>query len=43
MEPYIKNPTKRKVNNIIMKLKNNKSPKENNVAVELFKKWKRIH
>jgi len=36
-EPYIKTPTKQEIYNIIKKLKNNKSPGENNVVAELLK------
>ncbi|KAL4100839.1 hypothetical protein QTP88_020868 [Uroleucon formosanum] len=36
-EPYIKTPTKLEIYNIIKKLKNNKSPGENNVVAELLK------
>jgi hypothetical protein len=36
-EPYIKTSTKQEIYNIIKKLKNNKSPGENNVVAELLK------
>jgi len=42
MVPYIENPTKREVNNIIIRLKNNKSSEENHIAGKLLKNGKSI-